>query len=313
MYMSDTAVSGRNGPGGIGSGAGPSVIAAGLSIIFAIILLSVLAPFDFDQSARENAEFDTGTTDGNVTVSEHYTANGVNETGSANLVTSVVVDYRGFDTLGEVTVLFMAATGLTLVYGLEKTSKRDEEGEGNGEEDDGEVESDPDPAIRPTEASLVVKAGSKMLFPLIMLFAAYILVHGHLTPGGGFQGGVIIASGIGLLMMVFGSEQVRSRTLHTVESLSGAMFVVIGIIGLLLYDGFLHNFADLGTPGDLLSAGLIPVIYIFVGFKVGSELTSVIGKALGIPALGTGSSSDTREENEPETHSPAVTPGGDAE
>ena len=98
------------------------------------------------------------------------------ESGSANIVTSIVVNYRGFDTLGEVTVLFVSITGVGIIlYGMKE--------------------------VTCGKPSLIVRTGSRILFPLIVLFGTYIFVHGHLTPGGGFPGGAVIASGILLLMV----------------------------------------------------------------------------------------------------------------
>ena len=108
-------------------------------------------------------------------VGRYYIEEGIEETGASNIVTSVVVNYRGFDTLGEVTVLFIAAIGVGAVL---TTSVKGE--------------------TRKTQpASLVLYTGCRLLFPLILVFGTYTFVHGHLTPGGGFQGGAIIASGFG--------------------------------------------------------------------------------------------------------------------
>jgi multicomponent Na+:H+ antiporter subunit B len=107
-------------------------------------------------------------------VAEHYVTQGPVEVGAANIVTAVVVTYRGLDTLGEVTVLFIAATGVGLLL------KRREEAAAI-------------PEKRP--ASELVQTGSLFLVSVIVLFGVYIFVNGHLTPGGGFQGGAVIASG----------------------------------------------------------------------------------------------------------------------
>ena len=94
---------------------------------------------------------------------------------------------------------------------------------------------------------------------------------------GGFQGGVVIASGILLLMLSNVSLKLNHLVLHFVESLSGAGYVVLGILGLVLAGGFLDNrFLPLGQFGDLFSAGAIPIIYSLVGLKVGSELTGIL-------------------------------------
>jgi multicomponent Na+:H+ antiporter subunit B len=189
-------------------------------------------------------------------VGDYYIENGRDQTGAANIVTAVVVGYRAFDTLGEITVLFVAALGLGAVLAAAGGGTRRRE-------------------IEP--ASLVLLTGSKLLFPLIMLFGAYVFIHGHLTPGGGFQGGAIVASAF--LLVYLGSQGRRiNKVWNTVtESLSGLVFVVIGLFGLTVGGRcFLSNFMPTGALNTLFSAGIIPIIYVAVGFKVGSELAGVI-------------------------------------
>jgi len=187
-------------------------------------------------------------------VGRHYINEGVKETGAANIVTSVVVSYRGFDTLGEVTVLFIAATGLGAVL---TASVRGE--------------------TRKTQpASLVLSTGCRLLFPLILVFGSYIFIHGHLTPGGGFQGGAIIASGFLLIYLGCRERRISRVASNLAESLSGLVFVIIGLLGLVFGSYFLLNFLPKGTANTLFSAGIIPIIYIAIGFKVGSELAGII-------------------------------------
>jgi multicomponent Na+:H+ antiporter subunit B len=188
-------------------------------------------------------------------VREYYIGNGVKQTGATNIVTSVVVSYRGFDTLGEVTVLFLASIGLAAILYRKKEEKRK----------------------KGRKSSLILYTGCRFLFPLILLFGAYIFVHGHLTPGGGFQGGAIIASGFLLTMLgCWGWEGVNRNRFKITESLSGLVFVVVGLLGLLYGGYFLFNYLPKGIPNQLLSAGIIPVIYIAIGFKVGSEIAGII-------------------------------------
>lgn len=89
--------------------------------------------------------------------------------GTANIVTAVVLGYRGLDTLGELSILFAAATAGGLVLGGRAARRR-------------------------ADAGFILRAGSDLLFPLLMVAGLYIVIHGHLTPGGGFQGGVILAA-----------------------------------------------------------------------------------------------------------------------
>jgi len=188
-------------------------------------------------------------------VGGYYLEHGREETGAANAVTSVVVGYRAFDTLGEVTVLFVAALGLgaVLTAAGAKTGRRD---------------------VRP--ASLVLRSGAKLLFPLIILFGVYVFAHGHLTPGGGFQGGAVIASAFLLLYLGDRNRRISKARRTATESLSGIAFVVIGLLGLSVGGHYLMNFMPKGTLNTLLSAGIIPLIYVAIGFKVGAELAGVI-------------------------------------
>jgi multicomponent Na+:H+ antiporter subunit B len=187
-------------------------------------------------------------------VGRHYINEGITETGATNIVTSVVVSYRGFDTLGEVTVLFIAAIGLGATLA---TSGREK--------------------MRKTEpASLVLYTGCRFLFPLILVFGTYVFIHGHLTPGGGFQGGAIIASGFLLIYLGCRERRISRVASNLAESLGGLTFVVIGLLGLVFGGYFLLNFLPKGTANALLSAGIIPIIYIAIGFKVGSELAGII-------------------------------------
>ena len=176
------------------------------------------------------------------------------EEGSANEVTSIVVNYRGFDTLGEVTVLFISIIGLTLLMGgvVEKKKMR--------------------------KPSLIVRTGSNFLFPFILVFGIYIFVHGHLTPGGGFPGGAVIASGFLLLLLGLENYKFNLTASKIIESLAGLTFVSIGLVGLFVKNSFLANFIPTGTVGFLFSAGMVALIYIVIGIKVGAELSTGVAE-----------------------------------
>lgn len=238
-------------------------------------------------------------------VAASYAENGPDELGAANLVTSVIVTYRGLDTLGEVTVLFIATAGVGFLL------RRDEEDEaehtaaettgsaGTAVSAESAQRQVPQTHPEPRKASELLCSGSMLLFPLLMLFGVYIFLHGHLTPGGGFQGGVVIASAFLLLMLARVSFHLNHFVISFVESISGLAYVVIGVLGIFLAAGFLDNrILPLGEFGTLLSAGAIPVIYSMVGLKVGTELTNVIDTMKMKPAHPDESASDhcTREE-----------------
>ncbi len=192
-------------------------------------------------------------------LAQHYASEGPEELGAANLVTSVVVTYRGLDTLGEVTVLFISAAGVGLMLRRRKH---------------------PDtvvPARKP--ASELVETAARLLMPMVFVFGVYVFANGHLTPGGGFQGGAIVASGVLLLLLAMPQAQLSHSLIGFTESLSGFSYVVVGVLGIVLAGGFLDNrILPLGSFGSLFSAGAIPIIYIFIGLKVGSELSAVIDR-----------------------------------
>ena len=181
---------------------------------------------------------------------------GINaQEGVANAVTSVVVYFRGFDTLGEIAVLFIAALGIGLMVSSHKSGERHKE-----------------------ESNFILRTASKLLFPFITLFGVYVMIYGHLSPGGGFQGGVIIASGVLLLLISYQEFEVPHALITALETLAGISYVLIGLMGLWILDRFLGNFLphDISNMGLLISGGIIPIIYIIVGIKVGSEMSLIV-------------------------------------
>ncbi len=190
----------------------------------------------------------------------HYVENGAAELGAANLVTSVVVSYRGLDTLGEVMVLFTATTGVTaLLVGSHGKKEKVDLGYGR------------------RQGSELLATGAAFLFPILVLFGVYIFINGHLTPGGGFQGGVVLASAFLLLLFADCRIELNHALLKRAEAFSGAAYVAVGLLGLWLAGGFLDpRFLPSGEFGQMISAGAIPVIYILIGIKVGSELTGIV-------------------------------------
>jgi len=220
-----------------------------LLIAMAALFVKLTGAFTSSQELNETASY--------------YAENTADEVGTANIVTAIVVTYRGLDTLGEVTILFLTAAIvaflLKTVPGLEKRE------------------------VRP--ASELLKTATGIIAPLIFVLGAYIFINGHLTPGGGFQGGAVIASGLILLLLAKPESKAGTALFNAVESVSGLAYVGLGIAGLVLIGkgGFLANrILPLGKVGELVSAGAVPVIYILIGLKVGSELSNLLAKFHGI-------------------------------
>ncbi len=175
------------------------------------------------------------------------------ETGAANMVTSVVLGYRGIDTLGELSILFAAAAAAGLVLGRRHTS-----------------------AGTLTEGGFILKHGGAMLFPLLMVIGFYIIFHGHLTPGGGFQGGVILAAAFFLPLLARPGARLHHGMLSVIEGFAGASFILVGLVALAEGEAFLQPMLIQDSLGQLISAGTLPLLYLAVGLKVGAELAGLL-------------------------------------
>ncbi len=171
--------------------------------------------------------------------------------GAGNLVTAVVLGYRGLDTLGELSILFAAATAGGLVLGTAHSRAKQASG-------------------------FILRTGADLMFPLLLVVGLYIVIHGHLTPGGGFQGGVVLAAAFFLPLLARPGESLNHSLLSVVEGLAGAAFIGIGVYALAQGEAFLTPLFDKGVLGELVSSGSLPLLYLAVGLKVGSELASLL-------------------------------------
>lgn len=177
-----------------------------------------------------------------------------------NVITGILMAWRSFDTLGEVAVLYMVAASLGLLLQPVGTF--------------GAADTPP-----PPDAGEIVDSGRQVLFPMILTFGAYVVFNGHLSAGGGFQGGAIVASGVMLLMIANPGASVNVAALSLLESAVGLLFVTIGVLGMVYAGGFLDpTILPAGRLGDFISAGAIPVTSALLGIKVGAELSVILHK-----------------------------------
>lgn len=189
-------------------------------------------------------------------VARRYVENGTEETGAVNTVAGMILDYRAFDTLGESFVLFTAMCAVTVLMAMGKARKPL-----MPEADIVNYYSDP-----------IVKTVSKFIIPVILVFGVYILLNGHLSPGGGFSGGAILASALIIFAMVWGEE--RAHDTIRVGIIKGVTLVALGFYACSktysFYTGanHLHSVISPGVPGRILSAGLILPLNVAVGFVV---------------------------------------------
>ncbi|MFW6279277.1 MAG: MnhB domain-containing protein [Bacillota bacterium] len=127
----------------------------------------------------------------------------------------------------------------------------------------------------------IVNTVTRIVLPFITMFGLYLIVHVHLSPGGGFSGGTIVGSGFVLFSLSFGisiqEKKLSHRTSALLESYGGLWYIILGFVGLLYGYSFLTNspIFSLGTPGSLFSSGLVLLINIGLGLKVASTIITL--------------------------------------
>jgi multicomponent Na+:H+ antiporter subunit B len=187
----------------------------------------------------------------------------------SNAVTGVTFDLRGFDTLGEELILFVAALGATVLLRALRGERAIEEAAA-AEERRG-----------PATADALRALGAVLVGPMLVL-GLYIVVHGALTPGGGFQGGVILA---GALLLVYAAGQVmalqRLRPVSLVEvadAAGAAAYILVAVAGLVFGAAAMDNVLPTGTTGSLRSGGTVPVLSVAVGVEVTAAVTLILSE-----------------------------------
>jgi len=128
--------------------------------------------------------------------------------------------------------------------------------------------------------TLIVKKTTQLISGMVFLYGIYIIVHGHLTPGGGFAGGVIVAGSFILLILAYGSDFMhltREETGSTItENLGILLALIIALTGMITgIRVFFWNWLPHGTVGELVSAGVIPLYNIFVGMEVAASILTI--------------------------------------
>jgi len=195
----------------------------------------------------------------------------VGERNSTDVVSAVNFDYRGLDTLGEEYILFTSVLAVAAILRKQK----DEHDEA------------PD-QFREVPASDAVRLLGVGLVPVTVVFGLYLISHGAVSPGGGFQGGVVLASVPLVVYLCAGAKtflRIPPPALAKAGESSGAAgYVLVGCLGILAGKAFLENVLPLGRPGGAWSAGTILFLNLTVGVAVAAGfvelLTSFVEKAL---------------------------------
>jgi multisubunit Na+/H+ antiporter MnhB subunit len=125
--------------------------------------------------------------------------------------------------------------------------------------------------------TVIVKKTTQLIAGMIFMYGIYVIIHGHLTPGGGFAGGVVLAGSLILITLANGSDFLRLVKEESgstiVESIATIMVILIATAGFLFGTGiFFNNFLPKGIVGELISAGVLPLYNIFVGMEVAASI-----------------------------------------
>ena len=142
------------------------------------------------------------------------------------------------------------------------------------------------------EMSKIVRTITSIAFPFAMIYGLYVIAHGHLTPGGGFQGGAIVASTCVMILVAFGSkwtlDKIKEKRLSVFESIGAVAFIGLAFLGLIFGAVFFNNFLVgneylfgvipvVGSGlADINTAGILPLMNFAVGLKVIAGLFAIV-------------------------------------
>lgn len=195
----------------------------------------------------------------------------VQERKATNVPTAVNFDYRSLDTLGEEFILFTAAVGLAVIL----RSRREEEQRPPSTV--AEIERE----VRASDATRVV--GIPLVGSTVVL-GLYVVTHGHLSPGGGFQGGVVLAAAL-LLVYLTGEYLTMRRVrpwplIESTKSVGAGGLAALGLVGLIGGAAYFENVLPLGPVGELRSGGIIPLANAIVALEVAAAFVMVFSEFL---------------------------------
>lgn len=194
----------------------------------------------------------------NNEVSERYIEQGLQETGAVNIVSGMILTYRAFDTFGETNVLFIATCCVMVLLMVDDAILKKQEVKN-------------DRRFEPKNDA-ILQGTAFVLCPIIFIFGIYVVLNGHLSPGGGFSGGAIIGAGLILYVSAFGfkkTQQFFNEHIYKIAKITAlCMYGIIGSYFYITGANGIENHIPLGTPGSILSSGIILPINICVGLEV---------------------------------------------
>lgn len=234
-----------------------------LYVLLALLLGASLIYFLLDTVAYM-PRFGQAAVPANNEVIARYIEKGLEETGAINIVAGMILDYRAFDTLGESTVLFVAACAVLILLRIDLDDQ--------GQPMQQLIAEGSDDRHYEPKNDRILQGSAMVLTPIILLFGIYVLFNGHLGPGGGFSGGAILSSGLILYLNAFGFQ--KAGRFFTYKIFMWVSFFSLGFYGVAKAYSFymgangLNSGIPLGTPGAILSSGLIMPLNIAVGLVV---------------------------------------------
>ena len=188
-----------------------------------------------------------------------YIENGIHDTGATNFVAGMILNYRAFDTLGESSVLFIAATTVIILLFRHKTKE---------EEKIATVEEE----VYEDKHDVILRHGALILVPVTLMFGVYVLFNGHLSPGGGFSGGTILGAALILYNLAFGDKSTQkffNYNINKVVKISALTFYALSQSYMFFTGANRVPIPDInGVAGSLISSGFILPLNIGVGFEV---------------------------------------------
>jgi multicomponent Na+:H+ antiporter subunit B len=186
-------------------------------------------------------------------------------------VCAITFDYRGFDTLGEEFILFAAVTGCMLLMRPQETERTTQRMDQASDR-------------RLPEAGPALIGAGVLMFPFTLLLGIYLVLHGHLTPGGGFQGGVLLASAFYFVYLSAEYDDllqfVEGHLVSYLKVAGAGGFALLAAAPLFVGKPSLFNILPLGTAGELFSAGNLPLLNLLVGIEVAAGFLLLISAFL---------------------------------
>lgn len=205
----------------------------------------------------------------NLNIVPRYLEHGEQEAGTKNIITGILFNYRGYDTMGEVAIIYAASAGVLAVLGMNKKN----------------IRTFMERSV--VEFSFIIRTAVIFLMPFIILFSIFMILYGTTLPGGGFQGGAIIGAGTIIFTIVFGfreaTNRINARFITILKSTAIVAFFLVGSVGVIQGTNFLtYMLPQLSTPAQpIVRTLLLRIVQVAIGIDVGIIFTSIFFAMLG--------------------------------